>query len=78
MHITVDARGLTCPRPRQMTIEAIHKAKQGEVIVVVVDKARARDSVIRLVEALQLSYKSMKKTNCYEIHIVREKLWLEK
>ena len=78
MPITVDARGLSCPRPRQMTIEAVRSAKQGEVIVVLVDGANARDSIIRLAKAFQLPYKSGKKTNCYEILISREKLWLEK
>jgi TusA-related sulfurtransferase len=78
MPITVDARGLACPRPRQMTVEAISLAKQGETIVVLVDRAAARDSVIRVVKAFQLPYKSAKKTNCYEIHITREKLWMEK
>jgi len=78
MHITVDARGIPCPRPRQMTIEAIRLAKQGETIVVLVSRAAARDSVIRVVKAFQLPCKSQKKTNCYEIHITRGKLWMEK
>jgi len=78
MYITIDARGIPCPRPRQMTIEAISLAKQGETIVVLVDRAAARDSVIRVVKAFQLPYKSAKKANCYEIHITREKLWMEK
>jgi len=78
MQITVDARGISCPRPRQMTIEAIRLAKQGETIVVLVDRAAARDSVIRVIKAFQLPYKSVKKTNCYEVHISREKLWMEK
>ena len=78
MPITVDARGLSCPRPRQMTIEAIRSAKQGEVIVVLVDGAGARHSIIRLAKAFQLPYKSERKTNCYKVHISREKLWLEK
>lgn len=79
MSITVDARGLACPRPRQMTIEAISSAKQGETIVVLVSsRAAARDSVIRVVKAFQLPFKSERKTNGYEIHISREKLWMEK
>lgn len=61
-----------------MTIEAIRLAKQGETIVVLVSRAAARDSVIRVLKAFQLPYKSVKKTNCYEIHITREKLWMEK
>jgi TusA-related sulfurtransferase len=56
MPITVDARGLSCPRPRQMTIEAIRSAKQGDVIVVLVDGAAARDSIIRLAKAFQFTY----------------------
>ena len=61
-----------------MTIEAIRSSKQGETIVVLVSTVAARDSIIRLVKAFQLPYKSAKKTNCYEIHITREKLWMEK
>ena len=78
MPITVDARGLACPRPRQMTIEAIHSAKQGDVIVVLVDTVAGRDSVIRLLKAFQLPHKLKKKAKLYEIQITREKLWLEK
>jgi len=78
MPVTIDARGIPCPRPRQMAIEAIRLAKQGETIVVLVDRAAARDSVIRVVKAFQLPCKSMKKAHCYEIHITREKLWMEK
>jgi len=78
MPITVEARGLACPRPRQMTITAIHSAKQGDVIVVLVDTVAGRDSVIRLLKAFQLPYKLKKKAKHYEIQITREKLWLEK
>ena len=78
MPITADARGLACPSPRQMTIDAISLAKPGETIVVLVDRAAPRDSVIRVLKAFQLPYKSMKKANGYEIHITREKLWMEK
>ena len=78
MPITVDARDISCPRPRQMTIEAIRLAKQGETIVVLVTSAAARDSIIRVVKAFQLPCKSMKKTNYYEVRISREKLWMEK
>ena len=78
MSITVDARGLACPRPRQMTIEAIHTAKQGEMIIVLVDTVAGRDSIIRLLKAFQLPYELRKRAKQYEIHITREKLWLEK
>ncbi len=77
MPVIVDARGLACPRPRQMTIEAIHSAKQGEVIIALTDTIAGRDSIIRLLKAFQLPYKLEKKAGRYEIHITREKLWLE-
>ena len=75
---TVDARGLACPRPSHMTIEAIRLAKLGETIIVLVDKAEARDSVIRVVKAFQLPYEVERMRKSYEIHISREKLWFEK
>lgn len=78
MPITVDARDISCPRPRQMTIEAIRLAKQGETIVVLVSSAAARDSIIRVIRAFHLPYKSVRKVRSYEIHISREKLWMEK
>jgi TusA-related sulfurtransferase len=78
MPLVVDARGLACPRPRQMTIEAIHSARQGDVIVVIVDTVAGRDSIIRLLKAFQLPYKLEKKAKHHEIRITREKLWLEK
>ena len=78
MPVTVDARDVLCPRPRQMTIEAIRLAKQGETIVVLVSTAAARDNIIRVVKAFQLPHKSHKKTSYYEVHISREKLWMEK
>lgn len=78
MPLTVDARGLSCPRPSHMTIEAIRSAKVGETITVLVDRTDGRDSVIRVLKAFQLTYKLEKKANYYEIRIFREKLWLEK
>jgi TusA-related sulfurtransferase len=78
MDQTVDVRGLACPRPSHMTIEAIRMAKQGETITVLVDKAEARDSIIRVVKAFQLPYELKRVSNRYEIHISREKLWFEK
>jgi len=48
-----------------MTIEAIRLAKQGETIIVLVSSVAARDSIIRVVKAFQLPYKSRKKINHY-------------
>lgn len=78
MDYFVDARGLDCPRPSQMTIEAIRQSKVGETITVLVSKANARDSVLRVLQAFQLPYEVEMKTKHYQIRISRERLWLEK
>jgi len=78
MPITVDTRGLSCPMPQQMTIQAIRKAKAGELIVVLADEGGARDSIIRASRALQLPYKVERAANEYKIYISREELWIEK
>ncbi len=78
MPITIDTRGLSCPMPQQMTIQAIRKAKAGEVIVMLADEGGARDSIIRTSRALQLPYKVEKTADEYEIYISREELWTDK
>ncbi len=78
MPITVDTRGLSCPMPQQMTMQAIRKAKAGEVIVVLADEAGARDSIIRTSRALQFLYKVERTADEYKIYISREELWTEK
>ncbi len=78
MPITVDTRGLSCPMPQQMTVQAIRKAKAGELIVVLADEAGARDSIIRTSRALQLPYKVESAADGYRIYISREELWTEK
>ncbi len=78
MPITVDARGLSCPMPQQMTIQAIRKAKVGDLIVVLTDEAGARDSIIRTSRAFQLPYKMERIADEYKIYISREELWTEK
>ena len=76
--ITVDTRGLSCPMPQQMTIQAIRKAKVGDVIVVLSDEGGARDSIIRTSRALQLPYRVERSRDEYKIYISREELWTEK
>ena len=76
--IIVDTRGLSCPMPQQMTIQAIRKAKAGELIVVLADEAGARDSIIRTSRALQLPYEVERAADEYKIYISREELWTEK
>ena len=61
-----------------MTLDAIHTAKQGDTIVVLVDEPGARESVIRAAKALRLPYTLEKKSDHDEIHISKEKLWTEK
>ncbi len=78
MPITVDTRGLSCPMPQQMTMQAIRQTKAGELIVVLADEAGARDSIIRTSRALQLSYKMERIADEYKIYISREELWTEK
>ena len=78
MPITIDTRGLSCPMPQQMTIQAIRKAKAGDLIVVLADEAGARDSIIRTSRAFQLPYKMERIADEYKIYISREELWTEK
>lgn len=78
MAVTVDTRGLSCPTPQQMTMQAIRKAKARDEIVVLVDEGAARDSIIRTAKALQLPYRVEKLTDEYKIFISMEELWKEK
>ncbi|MFC1847323.1 sulfurtransferase TusA family protein [Chloroflexota bacterium] len=78
MPITVDTRGLSCPMPQQMIIQAIRKAKAGDLIVVLADEGGARDSIIRTSRAFHLLYKMEKIADEYKIYISREELWTEK
>ncbi len=78
MSVIVDARGLSCPMPQQMTMQAIRKIKTGELIVVLADEAGARDSIIRTSRALQLPYKAERTADEYKVYISMEELWIEK
>ena len=46
---TVDARGLSCPEPVVLTLEAISKQRSGS-LVVLVDACTAKENVSRLAE----------------------------
>ncbi|HHT47044.1 MAG TPA: preprotein translocase subunit TatB [Firmicutes bacterium] len=46
----IDARGLSCPQPVIMTVNAIKKAKKGD-IVVVVDTDTSKENVSRAARA---------------------------
>jgi len=78
MSVTIDTRGLSCPMPQQMTMQAIRQAKPGEEIMVLADEGAARDSIIRTAKALQLSYRVEKLADEYKIFISMEELWREK
>ena len=78
MSITIDTRGLSCPMPQQMTMQAIRNAEAGELIIVLADEAGARDSIIRTSRAFQLPCKVEKTADEYKIYISREELWIEK
>ena len=78
MNITVDARGLSCPIPQQMALDAVRSAQQGEMIIVLVDEAAARDSVVRAARALQLPYQVEKRADEYKICILREEIWIDR
>jgi tRNA 2-thiouridine synthesizing protein A len=46
MSTTVDARGLSCPQPVLMTMEAIKVEKSGQ-IVILVDTETSKENVVR-------------------------------
>lgn len=64
--------------PQQMTIQAIRTTKLGKMIVILVDEAGARGSVIRTARALSLPYKLERNADEYKIYISRDELWMEK
>lgn len=51
MSQTIDARGLSCPQPVLMTLEAIKELRGGELIILV-DTNASRENVIRSVSSL--------------------------
>lgn len=64
--------------PQQMTIQAIRTTKLGKMIVILVDEAGARGSVIRTARSLLLPYKLERNADEYKIYISRDELWMEK
>ncbi len=74
MDITIDARGLSCPIPQQLTLKAIRNTDAGLAIIVMVDEAGARDSVIRTARALQLPYRLEMSADEYKIYISKERM----
>lgn len=64
--------------PQQMTIQAIRTTELGKMIVILVDEASARGSVIRTARSLLLPYKLERNADEYKIYISRDELWMEK
>lgn len=50
MEMEVDARGLSCPQPVLMTLEAIGKAKQG-AIAILIDNETSTENVMRAAQS---------------------------
>lgn len=50
MSNTVDARGLSCPQPVLMTLDAIKKSKETDISVLV-DNEASKENVSRAVES---------------------------
>ncbi len=46
MDTTIDARGLSCPQPVLMTLEAIKTRDKGDVVILI-DTDTSRENVIR-------------------------------
>jgi TusA-related sulfurtransferase len=50
MNHIIDARGLSCPQPVLLTLEAIKKAKEGE-LTILVDTDASKENVLRSIAA---------------------------
>jgi tRNA 2-thiouridine synthesizing protein A len=51
MSTTIDARGLSCPQPVLLTLEAVKKVDQGQ-IEILVDTDTSKENVIRAATSL--------------------------
>lgn len=70
MQLIIDARGLACPIPQMKTMATIRSYGWAE-IVVLVDEAAARDSVVRAARALGLPYRVERDGEEFRLTIVR-------
>ncbi|MCK9228132.1 MAG: sulfurtransferase TusA family protein [Syntrophorhabdaceae bacterium] len=67
----IDARGLSCPQPVLMTLHAIRKLKEEELIVLV-DTDASRENVIRSVSSAGWDIIAVQNENdAYRITIAR-------
>jgi len=71
--ITVDCRGLACPVPVLKTKEALEKVDQGELLVIVDNKA-SRENVKRFAQRMGCSVEVEERNGEYYIRIVKGSL----
>ncbi|WP_456455142.1 sulfurtransferase-like selenium metabolism protein YedF [Thermovibrio sp.] len=71
--ITVDCRGLACPVPVLKTKEALEKMEQGELLVIVDNKA-SRENVKRFAQRMGCSVEVEERNGEYYIKIVKGSL----
>jgi len=71
MQLIIDARGLACPIPQMKTVAAI-RSNGWDKIVVLVDEATAKESVMRTARALGLPYRVERDGEEFRLTIVRE------
>lgn len=72
MNETVDARGLSCPQPVLMALDAIKKA-EGDEFVVLVDTEASRENVSRAVAGQGWQVRSItEEGETYRIEIARQ------
>ena len=50
MAVTVDARGLSCPQPVMLTLDAIRRTEEPQILVLV-DTDTSRENVVRAATA---------------------------
>jgi len=70
MFVSVDARGLACPRPVIATKKALEEMVDG-IISVVVDNLAAKENVVKFATANKCEVKVEEKNNLYSITITK-------
>lgn len=68
--ITVDVRGLSCPEPVLLTMDAIDENPDKE-ITVIGDEAHTRKNIEKALDYQKISYKTVNKGREFEIIIRR-------
>ena len=72
MSITIDARGLSCPQPVLMFMEAVKSGNEKEVIVLV-DTDTSKENVLRAAENKNYNVMDIRRQGDeYRINIVKD------